>query len=70
MSKTFEEREQKDYEMVEQVMSAAMKVAEAAPELVEIASEEGYQIIRIKDGGPGVRERKEHKPGHCLLPEL
>ena len=70
MSTTFEEREKKDYGMIEQVMSVAMKAAEKAPELVEIAEEGGYKIIRIKDDGPGVRERKEHKPGHCLLPEL
>ena len=70
MSTAFETREQKDYDAIEQVMLAVMKVAEKSPELVEIAEEEGYKIIRIKDDGPGLRERKEHRPGYCLLPEL
>ena len=70
MSTAFETREQKDYDAIEQVMLAVMKVAEKSPELVEVAKEEGYTIIRLKDDGPGVRERKEHRPGHCLLPEL
>lgn len=70
MSTAFEERERKDYEAIERVMHAARQAAEKSPELVEVAKEGGYTIIRVKDGGPGVHERKEHRPGYCLLPEL
>lgn len=69
MSKTFEEREIKDARLIEEVVKAAEKAADKAPELVEIRAEAGYKIIKIKDDGPGVHERKEHKPGHCLIPE-
>lgn len=70
MSTAFEERENRDYEAIERVKLAAKMAAEKSPELVEVATEGGYTIIRVKDDGPGVRERKAHRPGHCLLPEL
>ena len=69
LSKTLEEREIKDAKIIEEVVKAAEKAANKAPELVEIKSEAGYRVIRIKDSGQGVHERKEHKPGHCLIPE-
>ena len=67
-SKSYEERELKDSKLIEEVLKAAEMAAEKSPELVEITTESGYNVIRVKSNEPGVHERKEHKPGTCLEP--
>lgn len=68
-SSTYAERVDKDYAAVDELLLKASSVANEKPEMVEVKTEEGYCIIKVKTlPGKPVKERKEHRPGTCREP--